>query len=166
MTTKGLERPGWLGRQQSEVTEESGFDCSHVADKLRCLCLFSGKRRVGDLRECLAASRHASHERNRRCERQEQPELLVGEVAECAFGGGGCWEVRFGGRVAALFHLLQGVVGKCFGSATAAIAAASTWVSVAFEVGTCSSGFVESAGGLHDQAARSASGKRSQAHAW
>ena len=27
-----------------------------MADKLRCLYLFSGKRRVGDLRECLAAS--------------------------------------------------------------------------------------------------------------
>ena len=50
------------------------------------------------------------------------------------------------------------------GPAAAAIAAASTWLSEALEVGTCSSGFVESAGGLHDQAARSASGKRSQAH--
>ena len=46
-----------LGRQQSEVTEEKGFDCSHVVDKLRCL---SGKRRVGDLRECLAASLKSS----------------------------------------------------------------------------------------------------------
>ena len=49
-----------VGRQQSEVTEESGFDCSHVTDKLRCLYLFSGKRRVGDLRECLAVSLKSS----------------------------------------------------------------------------------------------------------
>ena len=120
VTTKELERPGWLrsgetptsaeaqkesqqeevGRQQSEVTEESGFDCSHVADTLRCLYLFSGKRRVGHLRECLAASLKSSKAtlvmREIDAVRGRRTRTFVGEVAECAHGGGGCWEVRFG----------------------------------------------------------------------